>query len=85
MRETFVLLFLIYPFLHWSERQANVVFANTLTLLFEKIARMVEEHQPSVETYYGLFLNTYLLVMLCFAFSLFYFNFCVLFGKGSSV
>lgn len=36
-----------------SERQANVVFANTLTLLFEKIARMVEEHQPSVETYYG--------------------------------
>jgi len=45
--------------LHWSERQANVVFANTLTLLFEKIARMVEEHQPSVETYYGLFHNTY--------------------------
>ena len=30
-----------------------VVFANTLTLLFENIARMVEEHQPFVETYYG--------------------------------
>lgn len=35
------------------DRQANVVFANTLTLLFENIARMVEEHQPFVETYYG--------------------------------
>ena len=29
------------------------MFANTLTLLFEYIARMVEEHQPFVETYYG--------------------------------
>ncbi|XP_068722014.1 conserved oligomeric Golgi complex subunit 4-like isoform X2 [Montipora capricornis] len=36
-----------------SDRHANVVFANTLTLLFENIARIVEEHQPFVETYYG--------------------------------
>ncbi|CAH3042416.1 unnamed protein product [Pocillopora meandrina] len=36
-----------------SDRHVNVVFANTLTLLFENIARMVEEHQPFVETYYG--------------------------------
>ncbi|CAH3192246.1 unnamed protein product [Porites evermanni] len=36
-----------------SDRHANVVFANSLTLLFENIARMVEEHQPFVETYYG--------------------------------
>lgn len=35
------------------DRHVNVVFANTLTLLFENIARMVEEHQPFVETYYG--------------------------------
>ena len=41
-------------FLH-ADRQANVVFATTLTLLFEYIARMVEEHQPFVETYYGKF------------------------------
>ena len=38
-----------------ADRHANVVFANTLTLLFEYIARMVEEHQPFVETYYGKF------------------------------
>lgn len=38
-----------------ADRHANVVFANTLTLLFENIARMVEEHQPFVETYYGEF------------------------------
>ena len=31
------------------------MFANTLTLLFENIARIVEEHQPFVETYYGKF------------------------------
>lgn len=37
------------------DRHANVVFANTLILLFENIARMVEEHQPFVETYYGEF------------------------------
>ncbi len=33
--------------------RANVIFADTLTLLFEGIARTVEIHQPIVETYYG--------------------------------
>uniref|UniRef100_A0A8C6RZ30 Conserved oligomeric Golgi complex subunit 4 n=1 Tax=Nannospalax galili TaxID=1026970 RepID=A0A8C6RZ30_NANGA len=36
-----------------SDRRAAVVFADTLTLLFEGIARIVETHQPIVETYYG--------------------------------
>ena len=33
--------------------RANVIFADTLTLLFEGIARTVEIHQPIIETYYG--------------------------------
>ncbi|XP_062966591.1 conserved oligomeric Golgi complex subunit 4 isoform X1 [Cynocephalus volans] len=37
-----------------SDRRAAVIFADTLTLLFEGIARIVETHQPIVETYYGL-------------------------------
>ncbi|KAG9267215.1 conserved oligomeric Golgi complex subunit 4 isoform X1 [Astyanax mexicanus] len=36
-----------------SERRAPVIFADTLTLLLEGIARIVETHQPIVETYYG--------------------------------
>ncbi|XP_066290971.1 conserved oligomeric Golgi complex subunit 4-like [Branchiostoma lanceolatum] len=36
-----------------TERRANVVYADTLTHLFEGIARLVETHQPLVETYYG--------------------------------
>ncbi|GFR59083.1 conserved oligomeric Golgi complex subunit 4 [Elysia marginata] len=36
-----------------SDRRANIVFADTLTLLFEGLARVVEIHQPLVETYYG--------------------------------
>ena len=35
------------------DRRANVIFADTLTLLFEGIARTVEDHQPLVDTYYG--------------------------------
>ena len=31
----------------------SVIYADTLTLLFEGIARMVEIHQPLIETYYG--------------------------------
>ena len=31
----------------------GVVYADTLTLLFEDIARLVERHQPLVETFYG--------------------------------
>ncbi|XP_059366242.1 conserved oligomeric Golgi complex subunit 4-like [Carassius carassius] len=36
-----------------GERRAPVIFADTLTLLLEGIARIVETHQPIVETYYG--------------------------------
>ncbi|XP_076331924.1 conserved oligomeric Golgi complex subunit 4 [Tachypleus tridentatus] len=36
-----------------NEKRANVIYADTLTLLFESIARIVEIHQPLVETYYG--------------------------------
>ncbi|KAJ3592861.1 hypothetical protein NHX12_005199 [Muraenolepis orangiensis] len=36
-----------------NEKRAPLVFAETLTLLLEGIARVVETHQPIVETYYG--------------------------------
>ncbi|XP_041375070.1 conserved oligomeric Golgi complex subunit 4-like [Gigantopelta aegis] len=36
-----------------DDKRANVLFADTITLLFEGIARVVEIHQPLVETYYG--------------------------------
>ena len=36
-----------------SDPRFNVIFADTLTLLFEGIARTVEVHQPLIETYYG--------------------------------
>ncbi|KAM6981071.1 conserved oligomeric Golgi complex subunit 4 [Aplochiton taeniatus] len=36
-----------------GEKRAALVFADTLTLLLEGIARVVETHQPIVETYYG--------------------------------
>ncbi|XP_034281558.1 conserved oligomeric Golgi complex subunit 4 isoform X2 [Pantherophis guttatus] len=36
-----------------TDRRYAVLFADTLTLLFEGIARIVETHQPIVETYYG--------------------------------
>ncbi|OCT84665.1 conserved oligomeric Golgi complex subunit 4 [Xenopus laevis] len=36
-----------------SERRAALIFSDTLTLLFEGIARIVETHQPILETYYG--------------------------------
>lgn len=36
-----------------GEKRALLVFADTLTLLLEGIARVVETHQPIVETYYG--------------------------------
>uniref|UniRef100_A0A3B3WRL9 Conserved oligomeric Golgi complex subunit 4 n=1 Tax=Poecilia mexicana TaxID=48701 RepID=A0A3B3WRL9_9TELE len=37
-----------------GEKRALLIFADTLTLLLEGIARVVETHQPIVETYYGL-------------------------------
>ncbi|CAB4022602.1 Conserved oligomeric Golgi complex subunit 4, partial [Paramuricea clavata] len=36
-----------------TERRASVVFAETITMLYEDVARIVEAHQPLVETYYG--------------------------------
>nr|SVE74075.1 EOG090X02VY [Daphnia barbata] len=33
--------------------RANVYFADTLTVLLESVARIIEIHQPLVETYYG--------------------------------
>uniref|UniRef100_A0A673AVJ5 Conserved oligomeric Golgi complex subunit 4 n=1 Tax=Sphaeramia orbicularis TaxID=375764 RepID=A0A673AVJ5_9TELE len=36
-----------------SDKRAPLIFADTLTLLLEGIARVVETHQPIVETYYG--------------------------------
>uniref|UniRef100_S4RGB3 Conserved oligomeric Golgi complex subunit 4 n=1 Tax=Petromyzon marinus TaxID=7757 RepID=S4RGB3_PETMA len=36
-----------------GDKRAGVIFADTLTLLFEGIARIVETHQPIVETLYG--------------------------------
>ncbi|XP_021935308.1 conserved oligomeric Golgi complex subunit 4 isoform X2 [Zootermopsis nevadensis] len=36
-----------------SDKRANVIYADTITLLFEGIARVIEIHQPLIETYYG--------------------------------
>jgi hypothetical protein len=36
-----------------SDKRANVIYADTLTLLFEGIARVIEIHHPLIETYYG--------------------------------
>jgi len=38
-----------------SDKRANVIYADTLTLLFEGIARVIEIHHPLIETYYGLY------------------------------
>lgn len=36
-----------------NDGRAPVIFADTMTLLFEGIARIIEIHQPIIETYYG--------------------------------
>ncbi|KAJ1081884.1 hypothetical protein NDU88_002056 [Pleurodeles waltl] len=36
-----------------NDRRSAVIFVDALTLLFEGIARIIETHQPIVETYYG--------------------------------
>lgn len=36
-----------------SEKRWNIMFADALILLFEKVARVVEAYQPVIETYYG--------------------------------
>ena len=36
-------------------QRASVIFADTLMLLYEGIARIVEDHQPLIEACYGKF------------------------------
>ena len=36
-----------------SEKRWNIMFADSLILLFEKVARVIEAYQPVIETYYG--------------------------------
>ncbi|KAL1123910.1 hypothetical protein AAG570_001680, partial [Ranatra chinensis] len=36
-----------------SDKRSGVIFSDTMTQLFEDIARVLEVHQPIVETYYG--------------------------------
>lgn len=36
-----------------TDERAAVIFADVVTWLFESIARIVEVHQPIIETYYG--------------------------------
>ncbi|KAK3086090.1 hypothetical protein FSP39_013397 [Pinctada imbricata] len=39
--------------INYNDKQANVIYAETSTQLFEAIAKVVEIRQPLVETYYG--------------------------------
>ena len=36
-----------------SDRRAGVLYADALTNLFEDVGKIIEVHQPLVETYYG--------------------------------
>ncbi|XP_023017309.1 conserved oligomeric Golgi complex subunit 4 [Leptinotarsa decemlineata] len=36
-----------------SDKRHSVIYADTLTLLFEGLARVLDTHQPLIETYYG--------------------------------
>ncbi|XP_012285348.1 conserved oligomeric Golgi complex subunit 4 isoform X2 [Orussus abietinus] len=36
-----------------TDPRASIIYADTMTLLFEGIARIIEVHQPIIETYYG--------------------------------
>ncbi|GAB1597611.1 conserved oligomeric Golgi complex subunit 4-like [Argonauta hians] len=36
-----------------DDKRSNILFADIITTMFERIARIVETHQPLVETYYG--------------------------------
>jgi len=36
-----------------QDRKAKVIFADTITLLFELIAKVIEDQQPLVDTFYG--------------------------------
>lgn len=36
-----------------ADKRYNVVYADVLTLLYEGVARIIDTHQPLIETYYG--------------------------------
>lgn len=36
-----------------SDKRHPVIYADTLTLLFEGLAKIIDTHQPLIETYYG--------------------------------
>ena len=36
-----------------DDKRSGAVFADIITKLFEDVAKVVEIHQPLVETYYG--------------------------------
>lgn len=36
-----------------DDKRSKILFADVITMMFERIARIVETHQPLVETYYG--------------------------------
>ncbi|CAI9716005.1 Hypothetical predicted protein [Octopus vulgaris] len=36
-----------------DDKRSNILFADVITTMFERIARIVETHQPLVETFYG--------------------------------
>lgn len=36
-----------------ADKRYPVIYADTLTLLYEGVARMINVHQPLIETYYG--------------------------------
>ena len=60
------------------EKRAAVIYADTLTLLFECIARLLEGHQPQVETYYGMYIGSIVeLLSVCYnLIDAAYFTFC---------
>lgn len=49
-----------------SDKRWNVKYADTATLLFEGIARIIEIHQPLVETYYGKNVQSSFFKLNCF-------------------
>jgi hypothetical protein len=44
-----------------TDKRAPVLYADALTLLFEGVARVIEIHQPLLETFYGKYDTTYIL------------------------
>ena len=55
------------------DKRASVIYADTLTLLFEGIARIIEIHQPLIESYYGQLLSKDFMVDFLFV----YIAFCL--------